>query len=284
MAGMGGGSGGGGGLDGLMNIAGGIGAIVTTVAGVVEASQKMKEAKAQAKKAEDLRRSAKYVAKENLRPEFKQVQDAQTIASTYGLNNRNRYEQSIDNQVANMNRDATAIGSSGGASLAALSGAYNKGLDAYNNLAMKDSEIQQGKLNQLYQTTWNVGDEQRKLEQEQTRKKENILAQAAALDAAATANRMNAHETAAGATMQGAAMYAGSAMPTKNQSQVQQQTYQMPVNSNTQIPQQQVQNQGNFNKVEQLPMATNYRTQDNTYYGGNTINTKPNNYSTWGSW
>ena len=54
--------------------------------------------------------------------------------------------KSIDNQVANMNRDATAIGSSGGASLAALSGAYNKGLDAYNNLAMKDSEIQQGNL------------------------------------------------------------------------------------------------------------------------------------------
>ena len=87
-------------------------------------------------------------------------------------------------------------------------------------------KIQQSKLNQLYQTTWNIGDEQRKLEQEQTRKKENILAQAAALDAAATANRMNAHETAAGATMQGAAMYAGSAMPTKNQSQPQQQTYQ----------------------------------------------------------
>ena len=278
MAGMGGGSGGGGGLDGLMNFAGGIGAIVTTVAGVVEASQKMKEAKAQAKKAKDLRPSAKYVAKENLRPEFKQVQDAQTIASTFGLNNRNRYEQSIDNQVANMNRDATAIGSSGGASLAALSGAYNKGLDAYNNLAMKDSEIQQGKLNQLYQTTWNVGDEQRKLEQEQTREKENILAQAAALDAAATANRMNAHETAAGATMQGAAMYAGSAMPTKNQSSAPSTGEQTSVNQN----------------YRQAPAQINYTTpswyssntvQDTTpMQKGNTITLQPNNYSTWGSW
>ena len=272
---MGGMSGGGG---GLMNMAGGIGATVTTVAGIVEASQKMKEAKAQAKKAEDLRRSAKYVAKENLRPEFKQVQDAQTIASTYGLNNRNRYEQSIDNQVANMNRDAMAIGSSGGASLAALSGAYNKGLDAYNNLAMKDSEIQQGKLNQLYQTTWNVGDEQRKLEQEQTRKKENILAQAAALDAAATANRMNAHETAAGATMQGAAMYAGSAMPTKNQSSAPNTGMQTSVNQN----------------YREAPAQNNYTTpswygnqtvQDNTpMQQGNTINLQPNKYSTWGSW
>lgn len=274
MAGMGGGSGGGGGgMGGLMNIAGGIGATVTTVAGIVEASQKMKEAKAQAKKAEDLRRSANYVAKEMLRPEFKQVQDAQTIASTYGLNNRNRYEQNIDSQVANMNRDATAVGSSGGASLAALSGAYNKGLGAYNDLAMKDSEIQQGKMNQLYQTTWNIGDEQRKLEQEQTRKKENILAQAAALDAAATANRINAHETAAGATMQGAAMYAGSAMPTKNQSGAQ-----------TSVSQ----------NYREAPAQNNYTTpswygnqtvQDNTpMQQGNTINLQPNKYSTWGSW
>jgi len=276
MAGMGGGSGGGGG--GMANIAGGIGAVVTTVAGVVEASQKMKEAKAQAKKAEDLRRSANYVAKEMLRPEFKQVQDAQTIASTYGLNNRNRYEQNIDSQVANMNRDATAVGSSGGASLAALSGAYNKGLGAYNDLAMKDSEIQQGKMNQLYQTTWNIGDEQRKLEQEQTRKKENILAQAAALDAAATANRMNAHETAAGATMQGAAMYAGSAMPTKNQSSAPNTGAQTSVSQN----------------YREAPAQNNYTTpswygnqtvQDNTpMQQGNTINLQPNKYSTWGSW
>ena len=276
MAGMGGGSGGGGG--GMANIAGGIGAVVTTVAGVVEASQKMKEAKAQAKKAEDLRRSANYVAKEMLRPEFKQVQDAQTIASTYGLNNRNRYEQNIDSQVANMNRDATAVGSSGGASLAALSGAYNKGLGAYNDLAMKDSEIQQGKMNQLYQTTWNIGDEQRKLEQEQTRKKENILAQAAALDAAATANRINAHETAAGATMQGAAMYAGSAMPTKNQSSAPNTGAQTSVSQN----------------YREAPAQNNYTTpswygnqtvQDNTpMQQGNTINLQPNKYSTWGSW
>lgn len=279
MAGMGGGSGGGGGgMGGLMNIAGGIGATVTTVAGIVEASQKMKEAKAQAKKAEDLRRSANYVAKEMLRPEFKQVQDAQTIASTYGLNNRNRYEQNIDSQVANMNRDATAVGSSGGASLAALSGAYNKGLGAYNDLAMKDSEIQQGKMNQLYQTTWNIGDEQRKLEQEQTRKKETILAQAAALDAAATANRMNAHETAAGATMQGAAMYAGSAMPTKNQSSAPNTGAQTSVSQN----------------YREAPAQNNYTTpswygnqtvQDNTpMQQGNTINLQPNKYSTWGSW
>ena len=276
MAGMGGGSGGG--VGGLANIAGGIGAVVTTVAGVVEASQKMKEAKAQAKKAEDLRRSANYVAKEMLRPEFKQVQDAQTIASTYGLNNRNRYEQNIDSQVANMNRDATAVGSSGGASLAALSGAYNKGLGAYNDLAMKDSEIQQGKMNQLYQTTWNIGDEQRKLEQEQTRKKETILAQAAALDAAATANRMNAHETAAGATMQGAAMYAGSAMPTKNQSSAPNTGAQTSVSQN----------------YREAPAQNNYTTpswygnqtvQDNTpMQQGNTINLQPNKYSTWGSW
>jgi len=276
MAGMGGGSGGG--VGGLANIAGGIGATVTTVAGVVEASQKMKEAKAQAKKAEDLRRSANYVAKEMLRPEFKQVQDAQTIASTYGLNNRNRYEQNIDSQVANMNRDATAVGSSGGASLAALSGAYNKGLGAYNDLAMKDSEIQQGKMNQLYQTTWNIGDEQRKLEQEQTRKKETILAQAAALDAAATANRMNAHETAAGATMQGAAMYAGSAMPTKNQSSAPNTGAQTSVSQN----------------YREAPAQNNYTTpswygnqtvQDNTpMQQGNTINLQPNKYSTWGSW
>lgn len=276
---MGGGSGGGGGgMGGLMNIAGGIGATVTTVAGIVEASQKMKEAKAQAKKAEDLRRSANYVAKEMLRPEFKQVQDAQTIASTYGLNNRNRYEQNIDSQVANMNRDATAVGSSGGASLAALSGAYNKGLGAYNDLAMKDSEIQQGKMNQLYQTTWNIGDEQRKLEQEQTRKKETILAQAAALDAAATANRMNAHETAAGATMQGAAMYAGSAMPTKNQSSAPNTGAQTSVSQN----------------YREAPAQNNYTTpswygnqtvQDNTpMQQGNTINLQPNKYSTWGSW
>lgn len=266
------------GMGGIANLAGGIGATVTTVAGVVEASQKMKEAKAQAKKAEDLRRSANYVAKEMLRPEFKQVQDAQTIASTYGLNNRNRYEQNIDSQVANMNRDATAVGSSGGASLAALSGAYNKGLGAYNDLAMKDSEIQQGKMNQLYQTTWNIGDEQRKLEQEQTRKKENILAQAAALDAAATANRVNAYETAAGATMQGAAMYAGSAMPTKNQSSAPNTGAQTSVSQN----------------YREAPAQNNYTTpswygnqtvQDNTpMQQGNTINLQPNKYSTWGSW
>lgn len=232
MAGMGGGGGGGG---GLMNMAGGIGAAVTTVAGIVQASQRMKAAKEMAKQAEELKKSAKFVPKDNLRPEFRQVQDAQTIASNYGLNNLSRYEQNIDNSVANMNRDATAIGSSGGASLAALSGAYNKGLGAYNELGLKNSEVQQGKLNQLYQTTWNIGDEQRKLELDQQRKKEALLAQASALGAAAVANKQGAHDVAANATMQGAAMYAGSAMPnqTAPQQQPQQQSYQMPVQQQT---------------------------------------------------
>jgi len=275
MSGMMGGGGGG----GLGNIAGGIGAAVTTVAGIVEGAMKMKEAKAQAKKAEALRKSAKFVAKEQLRPEYKQVQDAQTIASTYGLNDRNRYEQNIDSQVANLNRDAVAVGSSGGASLAALSGAYGKSLGAYNDLAMKDSEVRQGKLNNLYQTTWNIGDEQRKLELEQLRKKENILAAASALDSAATANRINAHETAAGATMQGAAMYAGSAMPTKNKTEQQQ------------APQTQQVSQGSYRSA---PQQNNYTTP--SWYGSNTIadttpmqggqqvKTQPNNFYNWGSW
>lgn len=207
-------SGGAGGYMGM--IQGGSGAAVTTIAGIIQASQRMKAAKEMERQAAEIKKSAKYVPKDNLRPEFRQVQDAQTIASTYGLNNLSRYEQNIDNSVANMNRDATAIGSSGGASLAALSGAYNKGLGAYNELGLKNSEVQQGKMNQLYQTTWNIGDEQRKLELDQQRKKEALLAQASALGAAAVANKQGAHDVAANATMQGAAMFAGSAMPNQS--------------------------------------------------------------------
>jgi len=194
----------------------GAGATVNTIAGIVQGAMRMKAAKEQAQKAADLRKEAKTVAKEILRPEFKQVQDAQTMGAMYGLNNFNRYEENIDNSVANMGRDAMAIGSSGGASLAALSGANLKGLDAINNLELKDSEVRQNKLDALYNTTWNIGNEQRKLEQEQQRKKELILAEANALDKASMANKMGAHDVAANATKEGAAMFAGSSMPQKD--------------------------------------------------------------------
>lgn len=276
MAGMGGGGGGG----GLMNIAGGIGATVTTIAGIVQAAQRMKAAKEMEAQAAEIKKSAKFVPKDNLRPEFRQVQDAQTIAANYGLNNLSRYEQNIDNSVANMNRDATAIGSSGGASLATLSGAYNKGLGAYNDLGIRNSEVQQGKLKDLYQTTWNIGDEQRKLEIDQQRKKEALLAQASALGAAAVANKQGAHDTAANATMQGAAMYAGSAMP--NQSPPAQTGY---------VPQQQLSTQ-NYQSAPQQQnyitpswMASDNRVMDNTQLQkGQTIKTQPNSFYNWGGW
>lgn len=229
-------SGGAGGFMGM--IQGGSGAAVTTVTGAVLASIRMKAAKEMERQAAEIKKSAKFVPKDNLRPEFRQVQDAQTIASTYGLNNLSRYEQNIDNSVANMNRDATAIGSSGGASLAALSGAYNKGLGAYNELGLKNSEVQQHKQDVLNQTVWEMGNEQRKLELDQQRKKEALLAQASALGAAAVANKQGAHDVAANATMQGAAMFAGSAMPNQTQAQVQpqqQQSYQMPVQQSRQL-------------------------------------------------
>lgn len=209
MAGMGGAMG--------ANMAGGIGATVTTVAGIVQGAMRMKGAKEQARKAGELRNTAKYVPKEQLRPEYQQVRDAQQIGSNFGLNNISRYEQNIDNSVANMNRDAAALGSSGGASLAALSGAYTKSLDARNELSLRDSEMRQNKLNQLYATTTMIGDKQRDLELERQRKKELILAEASALDKAAMANKMGAHDVAANAIMQGAAMYAGSAMPNSSQ-------------------------------------------------------------------
>jgi len=210
-------------------LSGAIGGIATIAASAAQAIMRAKAAKEQAKKAGDIRQSAKYVPKEQLRPEFGQVKNAQTIASNYGLNNISRYEQNIDNSVANMNRDATAIGSSGGASLAALSGAYGQSLNARNDLAIKDSEARQGKLNQLYGTTWSIGNEERNLELERNRKKELILAEANALDKASMANKMGATDAITNGVMQGAAMFAGSGAPNTTQKVRPQETsYQMP--------------------------------------------------------
>jgi len=78
--------------------------------------------------------------------------------------------------------------------------------------------------------------------------------------------------------MQGAAMYAGSAMPTKNQSSAPNTGAQTSVSQN----------------YREAPAQNNYTTpswygnqtvQDNTpMQQGNTINLQPNKYSTWGSW
>jgi len=269
MSGMGGGSW----VGGMM------GATSTNIAGVVQAVARKNLAKKQEKEATRLQQAAKYVPKEQLRPEYQQVRDAQQIGANFGLNNISRYEQNIDKSVANMNRDAAALGSSGGASLAALSGAYTKSLDARNELSLRDSEMRPGKLNQLYATTTMIGDKQRDLELERQRKKELILAEAAALRVASSANALAAHDTAAEAKKQASAMFLGSQAPQQMQqgAQPQMQQQSMPVQSNyKQAPAQgtQWQTYGQGNMIQDTtPMQ-----------GGQTIQTSGGGGMNWGNW
>lgn len=191
-------------------IAGGIGAGLTTIAGIVQGVMRAKGAKQQAAKASDLRSQSKFVPKEQLRPEFQRVRDAQTIAATTGLSGRDIAESKIDQSVSNMAKDAATIGSSGGASLAALSGSYGKGMESKQDLMIRDAQERDRKAQILYGTEMTIGEKQRDLELERQRKVEMILAEASALDKAAMANKMGAYDVAANAVMQGAGMLASS--------------------------------------------------------------------------
>ena len=187
-------------------IAGGAGATVTTIAGIGEAANQKELAKEQAKQAAKLRSDARNVPLEQLTP-------AQIAALNLAQQRANRglpdiYEDAMNEQQAQTLRAITESSPDGGAAAAAIASVLK---NSATQFAIKDAEARMANEANLEGVTMSIGDKQRALELERTRKQDQILAQAAFLDTAATANKFGATQTATRATAAGASQFAGTA-------------------------------------------------------------------------
>lgn len=176
----------------------GLGAAASALTPLASGLYQLATAEKQKKQGQQLRQDAKFIQKEALRPEFNQKLALEQALAAAGLPGMQNIKSNIDQQVASNIGNIQQTGDGGAQKLAALTAMVNKGADAMADLGIQDAEARkQGKM-QVANTLWGIGQEERGLEQERTRKVENQLRAAAAMENAGTANTDNAIKSITG--------------------------------------------------------------------------------------
>lgn len=164
------------------------------VSGIYEATQAAK----QKKQGEQLRNDAKFIQKEALRPEMNQklsIEQALALAGLPGFANiKNNIEQNVAGNIGNIKQ----LGTGGAEKLAALTAAINKGTGTLADLGVEDATFRTKAKGQVANTLGDIAQQQRNLELERTRKVENQLRAASAMENASTQNMDNAIKTIGG--------------------------------------------------------------------------------------
>ena len=176
-----------------------VGPILSAAGTIAGGALQASEAKKQAQRAQDLRTQGRNIAKEPLREEYLQSLRSAKFQEQAGLPAAELWKNYLDSRLAGQARAIRESSPSGQATLEALSMAYGQNANSLNDLAIKNAGFRSGAQKDVRDMLWGVGGEQRKLELEQTRKRENLYAGANALENAATANKMNAVNQITGA-------------------------------------------------------------------------------------
>lgn len=176
-----------------------VGPILSLAATATAAGLSANVAAQQKKRAEALRQEGINTPKEMLRPEYIQALRSARFSEQAGLPGKELWKNYLDNRLATQARNIRESSPSGQATLEALSAAYGQNADSLNQMAINDSQFRSGASKDVRNMLWDTGGEQRKLELEQTRIKENLFSGANALENASTANKQGAINQIAGA-------------------------------------------------------------------------------------
>lgn len=196
-------------------VGGAIGAIGSVIGGVLEQN----EAKKQAEQAEKMRRDALNQQKQGIRPEFLQKQKMDTMLALAGLPNYNLYGQEIDYNTASNLRSIRESSPGGAATLAAISAANGLAAENKRKLQMSNAEARLAGLKQVSNTTWDIGEKQRGLEDIRDQMKREGLSSAAAMENAATFNKVNSIKQMVGGITTGANQLSTNAITMNDQAQ-----------------------------------------------------------------
>lgn len=205
--------------------------------GLIKGITESVAASKQAERAQALREEAKNVQKQAIRPEFLAAQRNAQLQSSYGLAGMQGYRDKINGDLANSVRAIKESSPNGEATLAAISSTFANANKSNNDLSIQDSQAQERKGINANQIIWNVGEQQRGLEDRRDAEKRAILGQAGALENAATANKQTGINDALGGVEQGASQLFkkntddGSSTPAPQNA-----TTNIPVTQGNQIP------------------------------------------------
>lgn len=168
------------------------GQVASMATGLIGGALEANAAQRQAQQAERARKDALATQKQAIRPEFLQKYRADQMAALNGLPN---YEQALGNIQANTANQVRTIRESsptGEATLAAISAALGQENAATRDLSGADAQYRAGLEKDARGTLWNLGEQERYLENIRDSQKREGLAAAGALENAATYNKQNA--------------------------------------------------------------------------------------------
>ncbi len=180
-----------------------VGPIFGAIGGIVGGSLEAEEAAQQKEQAERIRKDALAAEKQALRPEFLQKYRADKAAELSGLPGLDLYKNWLGAQMANNVRNIRETSPSGSRTASAISLLLGRQNDAYNKLGMQNAEYKAGLGKDVRNDLWNLGLQQRSLEDKRDLVKQQGLTAASAMENAATYNRQNAYNKILGSAAQG---------------------------------------------------------------------------------
>lgn len=185
-----------------MNIGAIVGSIASGTSRVIKGQDQQKEGAA-------LRKSAKFIQKEKLRPEFERKLRATEMAALQGLPGKDAYVDALEQQSATAIENIKRASPNAASTLAAISASLADERQRKQQLqAMEAKGRVEGEL-RAANVLGEIGQEERKLEQEQTRRKENVFAAADQFEKAGTANIQRGMDMFGSATTMAAGMGSG---------------------------------------------------------------------------
>jgi len=169
-----------------------VGPIISGIASIGGGLLEQQGAKKQAEQAERMRKDALNTEKQPLRSEFIQKQNMDKMLALQGLPGFNQYNQLVDDATASSMRAIRESSGSGAQTLAAISAANGLANENKMKLMLQNAAAQQNNIKALGDTTWNIGEKQRGLEDIRDTQRAQGLQSAAAMENAATFNKLNA--------------------------------------------------------------------------------------------
>lgn len=168
-----------------------IGPAVSAIGGIVGGVLEGEEAKKQAEQAARARKEAMGLKPDALNPEFRQSLQSAKMAELSGLPGLGLWKEQLGQKSANNLRAILESSPSGAATLAAMSAAVGQENQALNQLGLSDMAYKAERNKEVRDALWQTGLQKRGLEDRRDVWKREGLNAAAALENAATYNKVN---------------------------------------------------------------------------------------------
>lgn len=146
----------------------------------------------QAKRADELRDDAGKLVKPQLQPAFRDAEKMRQMAYLRGMPGLAEYEKSISSNTADMAAKGKEASATGGDYLTYLAGLYNGSNKEFQNLYNQSAQYKASAFNDLANTEWAIGQEEKQNEATLQNRRDELYKQANDLEAASTQNKVGA--------------------------------------------------------------------------------------------